>query len=163
MWQHHWGHLYTQCLTFPEECWSYNPRKVLWLLWVVALADCDKEKSSDQLQSAAVVAHHVNTHTTLNSSANTLNQINLAAVSSLSANLTGQLPSSLSLSKLNDTSRSWTWLDGRWSFPTIIIVLPQTPGTFKTNVLMLSGISRRLQRRTSWISEQRVVILGLEA
>ena len=34
--------------------------------------------------------------------------------------------------------------------------------TFKTNVLTLSGISRRLQRRTSKISEQRVVSLGLE-
>lgn len=37
------------------------------------------------------------------------------------------------------------------------------PHTFKTNVLMLSGISSRLQRRTSWISEHRVVILGVEA
>lgn len=35
--------------------------------------------------------------------------------------------------------------------------------TFRTNVLRLSGISSRLQRRTSWISEQWVVSLGLEA
>lgn len=35
--------------------------------------------------------------------------------------------------------------------------------TFRTNVLKLSGISSRLQRRTSWISEQWVVSLGLEA
>lgn len=35
--------------------------------------------------------------------------------------------------------------------------------TFKTNVFKLSGISSRLQRRTSWISEQWVVSLGLEA
>lgn len=35
--------------------------------------------------------------------------------------------------------------------------------TFKTNVFTLSGISSRLQRRTSWISEQWVVSLGLEA
>lgn len=35
--------------------------------------------------------------------------------------------------------------------------------TFKTNVFKLSGISSRLQRRTSWISEHRVVSLGLDA
>lgn len=35
--------------------------------------------------------------------------------------------------------------------------------TFKTNVFRLSGISNLLQRRTSWISEQWVVNLGLEA
>lgn len=35
--------------------------------------------------------------------------------------------------------------------------------TFRTNVLMLSGISSRLQRRTSWISEHWVVSLGLDA
>lgn len=35
--------------------------------------------------------------------------------------------------------------------------------TFKTNVFKLSGISSRLQRRTSWISQHWVVSLGLEA